>query len=163
MFRVSTLARRAFQAKNYARNFGAGPSHGHAAAGAHHGAHKEDSHGAHHDDHHHDDHHDDHHHHGPHVPAGYDLLGKLCLVTAYLWIFHRLKEDNGQLFGFYQPWLHPHEHDHFEIPQIDAEVLKSTRALNEEEHEDEEEHEEHDPSELSEDDILLLPFNDEEE
>ncbi len=50
-----------------------------------------------------------HGHHGPHVPEGYDKLGKFCLVVTYLWIFYKLKEDKGQLFGFYKPWLHEHE------------------------------------------------------
>jgi hypothetical protein len=34
----------------------------------------------------------------PHVPEGYDLLGKTMLVSCYLWIFWRVKEDKGQIF-----------------------------------------------------------------
>jgi len=48
----------------------------------------------------------------PHVPEGYDKLGKIMLVSCYLWIFYRMKEDKGQLFGLYKPWEHPHEHSH---------------------------------------------------
>ena len=25
---------------------------------------------------------------------------------------YRFKQDNGQIFGYYQPWLHEHEHEH---------------------------------------------------
>jgi hypothetical protein len=53
----------------------------------------------------------DHSHDGPHVPEGYAKLGKFCLVITYLWVFYKLKEDKGQLFGFYKPWLHEHEHE----------------------------------------------------
>lgn len=148
MLRVSTFARRVFQAKTVTRNFGAGPAHGHAHADKHGDAHAHD---AHHDAHGHDDHHDDHHHEGPHVPEGYDKLGKLCLLTAYLWIFWRIKEDNGQLFGYYQPWLHPHEHvhHHFKSNDVNVNLLVSREEFEahgaEEEHEEEhDEHDEHD-------------------
>jgi hypothetical protein len=52
------------------------------------------------------------HHHEPHVPEGYAMVGKFCLITCYLWVMYRLKEDKGQLFGLYQPWLHEHHHEH---------------------------------------------------
>jgi hypothetical protein len=30
------------------------------------------------------------------------MLGKCMLVSCYLWIFYRIKEDKGQLFGLYK-------------------------------------------------------------
>ncbi len=54
------------------------------------------------------------HHDEPHVPEFYDKLGKGCLIVAYLWIFYRVKEDKGQLFGMYKPWLDEHHHEHIE-------------------------------------------------
>ena len=53
----------------------------------------------------------------PHVPEGYDMLGKVMLVSCYLWIFYRIKEDKGQLFGLYKPWEHEHEHTHMHFVQ----------------------------------------------
>ena len=117
--------RRAFQAKSNFRNFSATVP---AAAAVKHDAHAAPAHDAHGHDNHghgdshahdshghgHDDHgHDDHAHHGPHVPEGYDKIGTFCLLTAYLWVLYKFKKDNGQLFGYYQPWLHEHEHEHF--------------------------------------------------
>ena len=55
---------------------------------------------------------DGHGHHGPHIPVFHDNLGKFCLVSAFVWIFYRAKENKGQLFGWYAPWLHEHEHLH---------------------------------------------------
>ena len=46
------------------------------------------------------------------MPEGYDALSKVMLVSCYLWIMYRMKEDKGQLFGMYKPWEHPHEHGH---------------------------------------------------
>jgi len=53
--------------------------------------------------------------HGPQVPQGYALLGKGVLVSGFFWIMYRAKENKGQLFGLYAPWLdeHDHEHHHF--------------------------------------------------
>lgn len=66
----------------------------------------------------HDDHGHGDHGHGhsdePHVPEFYDKLGKGCLIAAYLWIFYRFKQDKGQLFGIYKPWLDEHHHEHIE-------------------------------------------------
>ena len=45
-----------------------------------------------------------------HAPEGYKKIGTFVLLTGYLWIMYRLKEDKGALFGMYKPWLHPHEH-----------------------------------------------------
>ena len=59
---------------------------------------------------------------GPHVPEGYDKLGKLVLVSAFFWIFYRARENKGQLFGLYAPWLdvHDHAHHHFEREDLDS-------------------------------------------
>lgn len=94
--------------------------------------------------------HGSHGHHAdePHVPEFYDRLGKFMLITAYLWIFYRLKEDKGQLFGFYQPWLHEHEHE--EVPNYqdagdegDSMPTLPEREEDDEEHGGEDEEEEH--------------------
>ncbi len=76
-----------------------------------------------------------HGHHEPHVPEFYGKLGKFCLVSTYLWFFYRLKQDNGQLFGLYQPWLHEHHHEHLNF--IDAGAGDMPEL---EEHEEEEDH-----------------------
>jgi hypothetical protein len=74
------------------------------------------------------------------VPEGYAKLGKFCLVVTYLWVFYKLKEDKGQLFGFYKPWLHEHEHEeHIQFQGIVGEI--PTVADDEEIDEDHEESE----------------------
>lgn len=85
-----------------------------------------------------------HHAHELHVPEFYGKLGKCCLVATYLWFFYRLKQDNGQLFGFYKPWLHEHEHEHEHLHFVDNGV-DAAPTLEEHEHdeEDEDEEEEH--------------------
>jgi hypothetical protein len=127
------------QTKPFVRCLGSA-AHGHAAAG-HKDAHGHDDghHGAH--DAHHDDHHDDHghDHHGPHIPEGYEKAGKFCLVTAYLWVFYKLKEDKGQLFGLYQPWLHEHEHTHYHYVQEEEFGTPKLHVEHEEEEDEEDE------------------------
>ena len=54
---------------------------------------------------------------GPSVPEGYDKLGQFCLVSAFFWIMYRAKENKGQLFGLYAPWLHEHDHAHLHYAQ----------------------------------------------
>lgn len=49
-------------------------------------------------------------HHEPKVPYWHEKVGRALLISTYLWIFWRLKEDKGQLFGLYKPWEHEHEH-----------------------------------------------------
>jgi hypothetical protein len=48
----------------------------------------------------------------PHIPEGYNTIGKWLSVTAFFWIFYRAKENKGQLFGLYAPWLDEHHHPH---------------------------------------------------
>jgi hypothetical protein len=81
-----------------------------------------------------------HGHHGPHVPEGYEKIGSFVLLVGYLWIMYRLKEDKGQLFGLYKPWLHEHEHEHhhFELSQIDQ--VPQLAEHDHDEHDEEEEH-----------------------
>jgi hypothetical protein len=50
-------------------------------------------------------------HEGPHVSKPHYYASKFLLVTTYLWIMYRFKEDNGQLLGQYEPWKHPHVHE----------------------------------------------------
>ena len=83
--------------------------------------------------------HGHHHAHEPHVPEFYNKLGKVCLVATYLWFFYRLKQDNGQLFGLYQPWLHEHEHEHFHFVDAGADAVPTLEEHDDHE-EDEEEH-----------------------
>jgi hypothetical protein len=123
--------------KSASRCFGA-PAHSHkdsahADAHGHHDSHHDDHHADHHGDHH-DDH--GHGHGGPHVPEGYDKAGKFCLLTAYLWVFYKFKEDKGQLFGYYQPWLHEHEHDHH-VYESEG-TGKAGRYVQHDEHEEDE-------------------------
>ena len=83
--------------------------------------------------------HGHHHAHEPHVPEFYGKLGKVCLVSTYLWFFYRLKQDNGQLFGFYKPWLHEHHHEHLHF--IDG-AADAVPTLEEHDHDDEEDEDE---------------------
>lgn len=76
-------------------------------------------------------------HHGPHVPETYDKIGKACMVVAFFWIFHRLKEDKGQLFGLYQPWLEPHHHEHVHYKH--TETGDGMPELEEHDHDDDDE------------------------
>lgn len=63
-------------------------------------------------------------HHGPdyvtnglkhtdiiHSPEPYNSVGKGLLVLTFLWVFYRAKENKGQIFGLYYPWLDTHGHD----------------------------------------------------
>ena len=50
--------------------------------------------------------------HDPVPDPFWTRLGFSMQVIAYLWIFHRMKEDKGQLFGLYKPWEDDHHHDH---------------------------------------------------
>jgi hypothetical protein len=79
-------------------------------------------------------------HGGPHIPEFHDNLGKFCLVSAFLWIFFRAKENKGQIFGWYLPWLHEHEHLHLHYME-GGDVGDSMPTLNDDD-EEEEEHEE---------------------
>ena len=40
---------------------------------------------------------------GPHEPLGYKKLGNFCMVSMFVWIMYRAKENKGQLFGLYLP------------------------------------------------------------
>ena len=73
---------------------------------------------------------------GPHVPEGYDKLGQLVLVSAFFWIMFRARENKGQLFGLYAPWLHEHDHAHH---HFEREELDSIPELAHADHDDEEE------------------------
>jgi hypothetical protein len=79
-----------------------------------------------------------------HVPEVYDRVGKGLLIFAYLWIMYRFKEDKGQIFGFYKPWLDEHEHEHHRF--IDTAMDKAPTYV-EEEDEDDEDHEDGDEEE----------------
>jgi len=83
-------------------------------------------------------HHDAHHHsHEPHISKGHTQVGKALLVGTYLWVLFKLKQDNGQLFGLYRPWLHEHEHEH-EINFVGGETESDMPLLSEGEHHEEE-------------------------
>lgn len=73
----------------------------------------------------------------PHESTFHKNLGKFMLVSTYLWIFYRVKEDNGQLFGLYQPWLHPHEHSHHKYEY--GETMATIPTPVEHHHDDDEE------------------------
>lgn len=61
-------------------------------------------------------------------------------MSAFFWIMYRAKENKGQLFGWYQPWLHEHEHTHIHFAV--AGDCGDTMPTVEEEHDDEDEEEE---------------------
>jgi hypothetical protein len=86
------------------------------------------------------------HHHEPQVPVFHDRLGKGCLVVCFLWIMYRFKEDKGQMFGFYKPWLHEHHHEHIQYTEGglagDAMPLLVEHGDDEDEEDEEEEEEE---------------------
>lgn len=84
------------------------------------------------------------HHHGPHVPVFYDKLAKFCLVTTYLWIMYRIKEDKGQIFGYYKPWLDEHHHEHLHFIEEDPDKIPSLEEENHDHEDEDHEDEEHD-------------------
>ena len=86
--RSFSFARRSVQDFKPFRFFGA-TSHGHS--------HSHDN-GHHGDGDHSHETHDDGHHHGPHIPVVYDRIGKAILISCYLWVLFRFKENNGQIF-----------------------------------------------------------------
>lgn len=76
----------------------------------------------------------------PHVPEFHDKLGKFCLTLTFLWIFYRAKENRGQLFGMYLPWLDNHHHAHLHF--VNSETNDTMPQLSEHEEEEEEEEDE---------------------
>lgn len=76
-----------------------------------------------------------------HTPKGYEKLGTFCLLTCYLWIMYKFKEDQGQLFGMYKPWLHPHEHHHHTSYEFSGDHSEMPALVDH--HHDDEEEEEH--------------------
>eukprot|EP01041_Mallomonas_annulata_P007544 gene7544-15453_t len=104
-----------------------------------------DGHGQHdsHGDHGHHDSHGGHGHHEPHIPVLHDMVGKGMLITCFLWIFYRFKENNGKIFGFNLPWLEEHEHEHFHFVHEDAGSMPTLSEDDEDEHE-EHDHDDHD-------------------
>lgn len=76
-----------------------------------------------------------------HEPQGAKVLGQAMLYIMYFWVFYQFKQNGAQLFGFYEPWKHPHEHHHG--LKYKQENVGVTPELADDEDE-EEEHEEHD-------------------
>lgn len=72
-------------------------------------------------------------HHGPHVSEVHAKVGKASLIVCYLWIMYKFKEDKGQIFGLYRPWLHEHAHEHFHY--VEGDSLSETPTLLEDEYE----------------------------
>jgi hypothetical protein len=81
-----------------------------------------------------------HGHHEPHAPEFHTKLGKLILVSAFLWILFRAKENNGQILGYNLPWEQEHHHEHIHFK--DNETVDSIPVLEHEEEEEEEEEDE---------------------
>jgi hypothetical protein len=77
---------------------------------------------------------------GIHVPEGYAKIGKFVLVFGWFWIMYRAKENKGQLFGLYYPWLHEHEHTHHHFVEggSQGDAMPTLVAEHEEEHADHE-------------------------
>jgi hypothetical protein len=93
-------------------------------------------------------------HHGghdePHVPEFHAKLGKALMCFTFLWIFYRAKQDKGQLFGLYYPWLDEHEHEEeFKFTRDGPGSLPfPVEHEGEEEHDShEEEHDDHEDEE----------------
>jgi hypothetical protein len=78
-------------------------------------------------------------HDEPHIPVGHARLGKALMCFTFLWIFYRAKQDKGQLFGLYYPWLDEHEHE----PEFKFTRDGTGSVPFLVEHEDEEEHDVH--------------------
>ena len=79
--------------------------------------------------------------HEPHVPEFHDRLSQVMLISTFLWVMYRTKEDNGKIIGKNLPWDEAHEdHEHLSF-EIDGDVGDKMSILKEEEeHEEEEEH-----------------------
>lgn len=78
-----------------------------------------------------------HAHDEPHIPVFHARLGKSCLIATYLWIMYRIKEDKGQSFGLYQPWLHEHEHGpSLQYEEGEVDTVPTIATAEEEEEED---------------------------
>jgi hypothetical protein len=70
--------------------------------------------------------------HEPHVPEFHGRLSQILLISTFLWVMYRAKEDNGKIIGMNLPWNDAHHHH---------DVGDTMSVLNEEEeHEEEEEH-----------------------
>ena len=83
--------------------------------------------------------------HEPTVPVFHDRLGKAILISTFLWIFFRAKENNLKLFGYNLPWNEEHHHEehlNFENAGEHGDAMPTLQA--DEEHEDHDEHEEDD-------------------
>lgn len=78
--------------------------------------------------------------HEPHVPEGYRLVGQGLLYTMYFWIFYQFKENGAQLFGFYKPWEHPHEHSHHSFKFVQGNIGEAPTFTEDEEEEDDHGH-----------------------
>jgi hypothetical protein len=83
----------------------------------------------------------------PEVPILHDRVGKFVLIFAYLWIFSSARQNQGQLIGLYEPWLHPHEHEEHVHFEHTGEHGDNMPTLHEEEEHDEHESEEHEEEE----------------
>jgi hypothetical protein len=84
-----------------------------------------------------------HGHDEPHAPEGHKKVGSVFLIFTYFWVMYRLKEDKGQLFGLYYPWLDEHEHEHNEHKFSEVEFGGGVpERIEPEDHDDEHEHEE---------------------
>ena len=89
-----------------------------------------------------------HGHEDFHVPEFHAKLGKVVLVSTYLWILYRFKEDRGQIFGIYKPWLHEHHHEHLHYTESENEGDSMPILVeHEDDHGDDEEHEHEDEEE----------------
>lgn len=76
-----------------------------------------------------------------HVPEFHAKLAKALLLTTYLWILYRFKEDRGQILGLYKPWLHEHKHVHYHYKKSGVEGDAMPVLVDDDEDENEDEHE----------------------
>lgn len=138
-------SKRIFQSHLFIRTFGGASSHSsnhdhsHSVKCHDNHSHETKSHShAHGNSHGHDEHGHGHdaHHHGPHVSEPHAKAAKFVLIAAYLWVMFRFKEDNGQIFGYYQPWLHEHHHDHYHFIEGENGRPKLVHSHDDEEDDD---------------------------
>lgn len=79
--------------------------------------------------------------HEPTVPEFHGRLSQIMLISTFLWIMYRAKEDNGKIIGMNLPWNEAHEHHEHLSFEVAGDVGDTMSILiEEEEHEEEEEH-----------------------
>ena len=78
------------------------------------------------------------HNHEPHVPIFYDRMANFFMLTMWLTVMFRAKDNKGAFLNLYQPWLHPHEHHDHGVKYVDTGLdTMPAVAEGEDEHDEE--------------------------